>query len=89
MLSTTARTNDQEIDGCGWIGQSEQRRARIPVDHGPINSRLIETGVDGEPDGVVSVRTGLNGQPGVFQKTHGVEHRKPGVKLGRQVGHPI
>ena len=58
MLSTATRTSDQEVNQCPWIGQSEQRRARIPVHHHPLNGRLVETGFDGDPDGVVSMRTG-------------------------------
>ena len=89
MLSTAARTNNQEVNECGCISQSEQRRARVPVYHHPLNGRLVEIGVDGDPDGVVSVRAGLGGQPCVFEKTHSVEHRKPGLTLGRQVGRPL
>ena len=89
MLSNATRTNNQEVNECGWISQSQQRRARVPVHHHPLNGRLVETGVDGDPDGVVSVRAGLGGQPCVFEKTHSVEHRKPGVTLSRQVGRPL
>jgi hypothetical protein len=89
MLPTATRTNNQEVNECGWIGQSEQRRAWVPVHHHPLNGRLVETGVDGDPDGVISVRAGLGGQPCVFEKTHSVEHRKPGVTFRRQVGRPL
>ena len=61
MLSNATRTNNQEVNECGWISQSQQRRARVPVHHHPLNGRLVETGVDGDPDGVVSVRAGLSG----------------------------
>ena len=89
MLSTATRTNNQEVDERGWIEQSEQRRAWVPVHNHPLNGRLVETGVDGDPDSVVSVRTALGGQTGVFEKTHGVKHRKLGVTLGRQVSRPV
>jgi hypothetical protein len=89
MLPTATRTHNQEVNGCRWIGQSEQRRARVPVHHHPLNGRLVEAGVDGDPDGGVSVRAGLGCQPCVFEKTHSVEHRKPGVTFHRQVGRPL
>jgi hypothetical protein len=89
MLSTATRTNNQEVNERGWIEQSEQRRARVPVHDHPLNGRLVETGVDGDPDSVGSVRAALGGQTGVFEETDSVEHRKPGLTLGRQMSRPL
>ena len=45
MMSGATRTNNQEINGYGWIGEPEQGRARIAVRHNPPRRRFVQTSI--------------------------------------------
>jgi hypothetical protein len=82
------RAHHDQVGRFGFDRHAKQGRAWITIDHSPFDICGAHSGIRHELQRRLSVDRGAIGQPGVLEKTDGVDYADPRSRCSCETGSP-